>query len=102
MFWSQNTKKLYGNEQERLIPSQIQNAKTLKINGTLKMKTGIKRASTFWHRFVAILNNKIVIPEVLKVERGMNRMKFDSFENNIQRKRQVWRVLRVFGIIRTA
>ena len=44
------------------------------------MKTGIKRASTFWHRFVAILKNKTVVPEALKIERGMNRMKFDSFE----------------------
>ena len=66
------------------------------------MKTGIKRASTFWHRLVAILKNKTVVPEAFKIERGMNRMKFDSFENNIQRKRQVWRVLHVFGIIRTA
>ena len=32
-----------GSEQERLIPSQIQNAKKLKINGTPKMKTGILR-----------------------------------------------------------
>ena len=48
------------------------------------MKTGIKRASAFWHRFVAILKNKIVVPEALNIERGMNRMKFDSFENNIQ------------------
>ena len=76
--------------------------KTLKINATLKMKTGIKRASAFWHRFVAILKNKTVVPEALNIERGMNRMKFDSFENNIQRKRQVWRVSHVFGIIRTA
>ena len=68
------------------IPSQIQNAKTLKINSTLKMKTRIKRTSTFWHRFVAIMKNKTVVPETLKIERGMNRMKFDSFENNIQRK----------------
>ena len=51
------------------------------------MKTGIKRASAFWHRFVAILRNKTVVPEALNIERGMNRMKFDSFENNIQRKR---------------
>ena len=51
------------------------------------MKTGIKRASAFWHRFVAILKNKTVVPEALNIERGMNRMKFDSFENNIQRKR---------------
>ena len=65
------------------------------------MKTGIKRASAFWHRFVAILKNKTVVPEALNIERGMNRMKFDSFENNIQRKRQVWRVSHVFGIIRT-
>ena len=66
------------------------------------MKTGIKRASTFWHRFVAILQNKTVVPEALKIERGMNRMKFDLFENNlnIQRKRQVWRVSHVFGMIR--
>ena len=63
------------------------------------MKTGIKRASTFWHKFVAILKNKTVVPEALKIERGMNRMKFDSFENNIHRKR---RVSHVFGIIRTA
>ena len=91
-----------GSGQDRLIPSQIQNAKTLKINGTLKMKTGIKRASAFWHRFVAILKNKTVVPEALNIERGMNRMKFDSFDNNIQRKRQVWRVSHVFGIIRTA
>ena len=53
------------------------------------MKTGIKRASAFWHRFVAILKNKTVVPEAFNIERGMNRMKFDSFENNIQRKRQV-------------
>ena len=70
------------------------------------MKTGIKRASPFWHRFVAILKNKTVVPEALNIERGMNGMKFDSFfdsfENNIQRKRQVWRVSHVFGIIRTA
>ena len=66
------------------------------------MKTGIKRASAFWHRFVAILKNKTVVPEALKNERGMNRMKFDSFENNIKRKRQDWRVSPVFGIIRTA
>ena len=46
------------------------------------MKTGIKRASAFWHRFVAILKNKTVVPEALNIERGMNRMKFDSFENN--------------------
>ena len=45
------------------------------------MKTGIKRASAFWHRFVAILKNKTVVPEALNIERGMNRMKFDSFEN---------------------
>ena len=51
------------------------------------MKTGIKRASAFWHRFVAILKNKTVVPEALNIERGMNRMKFDSFENNIQRMR---------------
>ena len=44
------------------------------------MKTGIKRASTFWHRFVAILKSKTVVPEALKIERGMNGMKFDSFE----------------------
>ena len=44
------------------------------------MKTGIKRASAFWHRFVAILKNKTVVPEALNIERGMNRMKFDSFE----------------------
>ena len=50
------------------------------------MKTGIKRASAFWHRFVAILKNKTVVPEALNIERAMNRMKFDSFENNIQRK----------------
>ena len=36
-----------------------------------------------------ILKNKTVVPEALNIERGMNRMKFDSFENNIQRKRQV-------------
>ena len=48
------------------------------------MKTGIKRASTFWYKFVAILKNKTVVPEALKIERGMNRMKFDSFEKNIQ------------------
>ena len=47
------------------------------------MKTGIKRASAFWHRFVAILKNKTVVPEALNIERGMNRMKFDSFQNNI-------------------
>ena len=37
------------------------------------MKTGIKRASTFWHRFVTILKNKTVIPEpeVLEIEREM-------------------------------
>ena len=50
------------------------------------MKTGIKRAGAFWHRFVAILKNKTVVPEALNIERGMNRMKFDSFENSIQRK----------------
>ena len=48
---------------EKLIPSQIQNAKTRKINGTLKKKTGIKRASTFWHKLVAILKNKTVVPD---------------------------------------
>ena len=86
MFWSQNTK--WQRAKEKQILSQIQNGKTLKINGTLKMKTGI-RARTFWHRFVAILTNKIVVLEALKIER---QMKFDSFVNNIQlqvRKRQV-------------
>ena len=101
MFWSQNTKWQRARE-TMYFPSQIQNAKTLKINGTLKMKTGIKKASTFWDRFVAILKNKTVVSEALKIERGMNIMKFDSFENNMQRKRQVWRVSHVFGIIRTA
>ena len=70
-----------------------------KIIGTLKRKTGIKRARTFWHRFVAILKSKTVVPEALKIEREI---KFDSFVNNIQlqvRKRQV---KHVFGIIRTA
>ena len=43
MFWSQNTK--WQRAKEKLISSQIQNAKTVKINGTLKMTTGIKRAS---------------------------------------------------------
>ena len=71
---------------EEQIQSQIQTAKTIKINGTLKMKTGIKKASTFWYRFV---------PEVLKIEREM---KFDSFENiQLQVRKR-----RVFGIIRTA
>ena len=77
MIWSQNTKWQRARETDsEEIPSQIQNAKTLKINGALKMKTGIKRASTFWHKFVAILKNKTVVPEALKIERGMNRTKF--------------------------
>ena len=59
------------------------------VTSCLRMKTGTKRASTFWHRFVALLKNKTVVPEALKIERGINRVKFDSFENNIQRKRQV-------------
>ena len=68
-----------GSGQDRLIPSQIQNAKTLKINGTLKMKTGIKRASAFWHRFVAILKNKTVVPEALNIERGTTFRENDKF-----------------------
>ena len=95
MFWSQNTKWQRARETNSESNSKWEDT-------TLKMKTGIKRASSFWHRFVAILKNKTVVPEALKIERGMNRMKFDSFENNIQRKRQVWRVSHVFGIIRTA
>ena len=77
MFWSQNIK--WQRAKEKLIPNQIQNAKTLKINGTLEMKTGLKRARTFWHSFVAILKNKTVVPEALKIEREM---KFDSFVNS--------------------
>ena len=75
------------------------NAKKLKINGTLKMKTGIKGASTFWHRFVAILNNKTVVIEALKIEREM---KFGSFENNIQLQVREQQVSHVVGIVRTA
>ena len=47
-----------------------------KITRTLR-GTALKRASTFWHRFVAILRNKTAVPETLKIEREM---KFDSFE----------------------
>ena len=70
MFWSQGAK--WQRAKEELIPNQIQNAKKLNINGTLKMETGIKGTSTFWHRLVAILKNKTV--EALKIEREM---KFD-------------------------
>ena len=45
MFWNQNTK--WQRAKEKLIPSQIQNAKRLKINGTLKMKTGIREQVHF-------------------------------------------------------
>ena len=60
------------------------------------MKTGIKRASAFWHRFVAILKNKTVVPEALNIERGMNRMKFDSFENNEFRENDKFGEFRMF------
>ena len=56
MFWSQNTK--WQRAKEKPILSQIQNAKTLKISGTVKMRIGIKRASTFWHRFVAFFSGE--------------------------------------------